>query len=113
MSYIRFLIILNSVIIMINLEMTASPAVGKKIELEQSIVYFQEHLKENSPQFEVVVVYEENYQFTFKLKTEEEVQKLLESNSFILLSGAIQTLCKKPLVTLNGKKITLKNLTNT
>lgn len=95
---------------MINLEMTVSPVVGKKIELEQSIAYFQENLKEKSPQFKVTVVYEENYQFTFKLKTEEEVKKLFESKGFILLSGAIQTLCEKPIVTLNGKKITLNNL---
>ena len=95
---------------MINLEITASPAVGKKVELEQSIVYFQESLKKIFTQFELTTVDEENYQFSFKFETEEETQKLLENNSFILLSGAIQTLCKKPIVTLNGKKITLKKL---
>ena len=97
---------------MINLEITASPAVGKKVELEQSIVYFQKSIEKVPSQFEVVTKDSENYQFSFKFETEEETRNLLESSSFTLLSGAIQTLCENSLVTLNAKKIPLEKLNN-
>ena len=89
---------------MISLEITITPALGKKIELIQSIVYFQESLEKNSFAFEVVTEDEEDYQLLFKLETEKDAKRLLESNKFTLLSGAIQTLCEKQSLTLNDKE---------
>ncbi len=89
---------------MINLEITVTPALGKKIELIQSIVYFQETLEKNSLDLEVVTEDEEDYKLLFNLKTEKEAKKLLEGNSFTLLSGAIQTLCKKQYLTLTDRE---------
>lgn len=80
---------------MINLEIAITPACGKKIELRQSIVYFQETIENNHYNFEIVTEDEEAYQLLFSLKSEKEAKKLLEGNSFTLLSGAIQTLCEK------------------
>ena len=95
---------------MINFEITASPTSGKKVELEQSIVSIQENLKKISPLFEIKIRNGDNYQFLFKLETEEEVKQTFESNSFILLSGAIQTLCNLPSVSLNGRKMRLNEI---
>jgi len=89
---------------MISLEITITPASGKKIELIQSILYFQENLKKNSFAFEVVTEDEEDYQLLFKLDIEEEAKRLLESKNFTLLSGAIQTLCEKHSLTLTDKQ---------
>jgi hypothetical protein len=99
---------------MINLEITVSPAAGKKIELIQSIVYFQESLKKNILEFEVIIEDEEDYRISFKLESEEEAKKLMESSGFTLLSGAIQTLCNQHSLTLNDKEnnINLLNCKN-
>ncbi len=99
---------------MINLEITITPALGKKIELIQSIVYFQETIEKNRFDFEVVTEDEDDYQLLFNLKTEKEAKKLLEGNSFTLLSGAIQTLCEKQSLTLTDreKNINILNCKN-
>jgi len=89
---------------MINLEITITPASGKKIELIQSILYFQESLEKNISEFEVVIEDEEEYQISFKLETEEEAKKTIKSSGFTLLSGAIQTLCNQHSLTLNDEE---------
>ena len=89
---------------MINLEITITPASGKKTELIQSILYFQESLEKNISEFEVVIEDEEEYRISFKLETEEEAKKIIESSSFTLLSGAIQTLCNQHSLTLNDEE---------
>ena len=89
---------------MINLEITITPASGKKIELIQSILSFQENLEKNVFELEVIVEDEENYRISFKLETEAEAKKIIASNSFTLLSGAIQTLCNHHSLTLNDEE---------
>ena len=89
---------------MINLEITITPASGKKTELIQSILYFQESLEKNISEFEVVIEDEEDYQLLFKLETEEEAKKIIKSSNFTLLSGAIQTLCNQHSLTLNDEE---------
>ena len=99
---------------MISLEIIVTPAVGKKVELEQSIVYFQNSIEDVSSQFEVVTTEKENFRFLFNFETKEEAKFLLESANFTLLSGAIQTLCNQHSLTLNDKEnnINLLNCKN-
>jgi hypothetical protein len=95
---------------MINFEIIATPTVGKKLELKQSIDSIQQGLKKISPLFEIKTKDDYNYQFLFNLETEERIKKLFESNSFMLLTGAIKTLCEEPTVLLNGKRIRLNEI---
>lgn len=89
---------------MIHLDIAITPALGKKRELIQSLLDFQESLEKDSFAFEVITEDEEDYQLLFKLETEKDAKRLLESNNFTLLSGAIQTLCNQHTLTLIDKK---------
>ena len=98
---------------MISLEIYITPASGKKIELIQSILYFQESLEKNISEFEVVIEDEEEYRISFKLETEKEAKNIIGSSSFTLLSGAIQTLCNQHSLTLNDEENNINILTCT
>lgn len=89
---------------MTTLQIIVSPAVGKKVEFEQSIVYFQNNTDRALSNFNVVVEGEDKYQILFNFETGEDAKRLLESNSFTLLSGAIQTLCEKQSLTLTNRE---------
>jgi RecG-like helicase len=89
---------------LINFEITATPTIGKRVELEQSIESIQQKLQKISPFFKVQMNDEGNYLFSFAFNTEEETHKLLDSDEFVLFAGAIKTLCKKQSLTLNNRE---------
>ncbi len=95
---------------MINFEINASPSLGKKVEFEQSIDSIQKKLLAVSPYFEVITHQNGGYKFVFNFKTKEEAQKLFRSEGFILINGAIKTLCNEASISLNGKQIKLKEI---
>jgi len=94
---------------MINLVIFVNPDPGKKIEFGQTIKSIQNNLDTVSHGFELLVE-GDNYKFSFHLETKEELDELLQSFEFTILSGAIQTLCHKPTVILNNRKIFLESL---
>ena len=89
---------------MISLEISVSPYLGKHVEFDQSVAYFQKNLNGNFSQFNVVVANNNDYKLSFNLETENETKELLSSNSFTLLSGAIQTLSNSYLLSLKDGK---------
>jgi len=97
---------------MINFEITASPSLGKKNELEQSLASIHEKLVAETHSFEAVNNHDGKYKFIFNLRTKEEAQKLFRSEAFILITGAMKTLCHDTSVLLNGKQIKLNDINN-
>ena len=95
---------------MINFEINASSSLGKKVEFEQSIDSIQKKLLTISSFFEVINHQNGSYKFIFNFKTKEEAQKLFKSESFVLIAGAIKTLCNEAYISLNGKQIQLKEI---
>ena len=95
---------------MINFEITASPAAGKKVEFEQSIDSIQKKLITVSPFFEVINHQNGGSKFILVFRTKEEAQKLFKSEEFMLLAGAIKTLCNETSISLNGKQIKLNEI---
>ncbi len=95
---------------MINFEITASPALGKRVEFEQTIGNIQKEFFVLFPFFEVIDHQNGGYKFIFNFQTKEEGQKLFQSEGFILITGAIKTLCKEAYISLNGKQIQLKEI---
>lgn len=95
---------------MINFEITAHPAIGKKTELEQSIASIREKIITVSPSFEIVYDQIDGYKFIFQFDTKKEAQTVFKSEGFILIAGAIKTLCNEANISLNGKQIQLKEI---
>jgi len=95
---------------MINFKINASPSLGKKVEFEQSINSVRNKLLVESFFFEVINHKNGGYEFIFNFKTKEEAQKLFKSEGFVLIAGAIKTLCNEAYISLNGKQIQLKEI---
>ncbi|VAX24031.1 hypothetical protein MNBD_IGNAVI01-3133 [hydrothermal vent metagenome] len=97
---------------MINFEITASPSIGKKTELLQSVDSIRNKIGKICDHFKVTALDNGGYTFTFHFDSEEQAEKLFDSESFLLLTGAIKTLCDKTSYSINGKKINFTKISS-